>query len=323
MDNKNKTILQRYTDNPRITASQLSSELKLSKNAVLERIKTLKKKKIILGSTCFPNYFKLGFSQYLLFISSQKIFSDKNFLKDLDLDPVIEILSLLGKYNLYIKFISPSEHHKQSFIEKIINTLEVEDYELIQIKYYDLIPAKKYKSEAKEIPLLYNPSNEKQKLFELDKIDLKILEEITKNSEQSLAIIADKLKISAQVIAYRFKRLIKKQIIIRFYGYTDIFSQNLQLYFLRFELVKPTESLSLFKKFILDQCIQDISILEHKQSFFCTLEAETRKDMLDSIQNLIKINKNVKSIEIDIFLDQIYYNFFPDIIKQKLSEKRK
>lgn len=318
MDNRNLTILQRYTDNPRITASSLSSELKISKNAVLERIKILKKKKVILGSTCFPNYFRLGFSQYLLFIRSQKVFSNPSFLKEIELDSVVEILSLLGKYNLYIKFISSNEQHKQKFIEHITSTLEVEDYELIQITHYDLIPAKKYKPETKEIPHPYSPSNYSQKLFKPDKIDLKLLEELSKNSEQSLAIIADKLKLSPQAATYRFKRLLKENIILRFYGYTDIFNGNLQLYFLRFELTKPTGSLLLFKRFISDERIQDISILDHKKNFFCTLEAKTRKDMLTSIQNLLKLNKTVKSIEVDIFLDQIYYNFFPEIMKSIL-----
>ena len=313
-------ILQRYTDNPRVTATELSSELKISKNAVIERIKMLKKKKTILASTCFPNYFRLGFSQYILFISSSKIFQDPDFVKKIELDSVVEILSLLGKYNIYIKFISPNERHKQEFLEKNIALLEAEDYELIPITHYDLIPAKKYKKEKKEIPIKYLPSNSQQPKFEFDSLDLDILEELSKDSEQSLVFISDKLNISPQVIAYRFKRLIRENVILRFYGYTDIFNSFLQLYFLRFELAKPTESLKLFKQFIADYCIQDISLLNHKKNFFCTLESASRKDMLSSIQNLLSINKYVKSIEIDIFMNQLYYNFFPKIIK-RYSEK--
>jgi len=319
MDNKNIVILQRYTDNPRISASELSSELKISKNAVIERIKKLKEKKIILDSTCFPNYFKLGFSQYILFIKSSKFFQDPQFIKKIELSSVVEILSLLGKYNLYIKFISPNEQHKQNFIENTINALEAEDYELVLITYYDIIPAKKYKRETKDIPIEYHPSNNLQNKFKVDLIDLNIIESLTKNAEQSLVTIADKLNLSPQVVAYRFKRLLKENTILRLYGYTDIFNANLQLYFLRFELTKPTESLKLFKQFITDLCIQDISLLDHKQNFFCTLEAESRKDMLASIHNLLNINQNVKSIEIDIFLNQLYYNFFPDIIKRQFA----
>lgn len=317
LDNKSLTILQRYTDNPRISASNLSSELKLSKNAVIERMKRLKEKKAILDSTCFPNYFKLGFSQYLFFIKSSKFYQDPNFIKKLDLRPVVEVLSLLGKYNLYIKFISPSEEHKQKFIEETTGALDAEDYEVIQITNYDLIPAKKYKLEQKEIPSKYSPSNSMEEKSNFDSVDLKMIKELVNNSEQSLVIIADKLKISPQVAAYRFKRLFKERAILRCYGYTDIFNANLQLYFLRFELTKPTESLKLFKQFIADSCIQDISLLEHKQNFFCTLEAMSRKDMLKSIHHLLDLNKNVEGIEIDIFLNQLYYNFFPEIIQPK------
>lgn len=315
MDNKNLTILQRYTDNPRINATELSTELKISKNAVLERIKMLKKNKIIIGSTCFPNYFRLGFSQYLLFIRSPKFFQNPEFVKKIELNSVLEILSLLGKYNLYIKFISPNEQHKQKFLERIIELMEPEDYELIPITHYDLIPAKKYKTEKKEILENYVPSNFQQQKYSFDYIDLNILEELSKDAEQSLALIAEKLKLSPQVIAYRFKNLIKEKILLRCYGYTDIFNNQLQLYFLRFELRKPTESLKLFKEFIKDNCIQDISLLDNKKNFFCTLEANTRKDMLDSIKHLLSLNKEVNSIEVDIFMDQVYYNFFPEIIK--------
>ena len=314
IDKKNLVILQRYTDNPRISASELSSELKLSKNAIIERMKRLKEKKVILDSTCFPNYFKLGFSQYLFFIKSSKFYQDPDFIKKLDLKPVVEVLSLLGKYNIYIKFISPSEEHKQKFIEETTRLLDAEDYEVIQITNYDLIPAKKYKLEQKDVSAKYSPSSTNDEKLDLDSIDLKIIEFLTKDAEQSLAIIADKLKISPQVAAYRFKRLLKERAILRCYGYTDIFNANLQLYFLRFELTKPTESLKLFRQYIADSCIQDISLLEHKQNFFCTLEATSRKDMLKSIHHLLDLNKNVKGIEIDIFLNQLYYNFFPEII---------
>jgi DNA-binding Lrp family transcriptional regulator len=314
MDNKNRILLQRYTENPRISATALSSELKITKNAVIERIKSLKKKKIILGSSCMINYFKLGFSQYLLFIRSKNVFAGKEFINKIDLNPVVEILSLFGQFNLYIKFIAKDDEQKQEFIEKITEDLEVEDYELIELTHYDLIPAKKYHKEEKTIPSSYFPSNHKQPLFQCDKTDLSIIKELCRNAEQSLAIIADKLKQSPQVIAYRFKRLLKEKVILRCYGFTDIFNSALQLYFLRFELTKPTESLDLFKRLIRDQHIQDISILNHKKNFFCILESETRKEMLTTIENLIKINSNVKSIQVDIFLDQIYYNLFPNVI---------
>src|SRR3989338_1850551 len=107
------------------------------------------------------------------------------------------------------------------------------------ITSYDLIPAKKYKKEAKIIPIKYFPSSNLQNKFDFDLVDLKIVELLTKNGEQSLAVIADKLKSSPQTVAYRFKKLLKENVILRFYGYTDVFNSNLQLYFLRFELAKP------------------------------------------------------------------------------------
>ncbi len=317
MDKKTAILLQRYTDNPRITGSELSSELKLSKNAVLERIKHLKEKKVILGSTCFLNYFKLGYSQYLFFIKSSSFYQKKDFLKELKLDCVLEILSLYGKYNLYIKFISLNEEHKQKFIEHVLETLDVEDYEIVTITQYDLKPAKKYLSEHKSIPINYFPSNFNEKEFVYDKLDLQFLKELTKNSEQSLVSISQKLNTTAQVLTYRLRRLINENIIIQLYGITEIFNSEIQLYFLRFELTKPTQSKKLFRQLIADENIQDISLLEHKSNFFCVLEANSRQQTIKFIQNLLKVNSNIKSIELDVFSDQVYYNLFPKILESK------
>ena len=317
MDKKTSIILQRYTDNPRISGAELSSELKLSKNAVLERIKHLKDKKIILGSTCFLNYFKLGFSQYLLFIKSSSFYKKSDFLKEIEHDPILEIISLYGKYNLYFKFISPNETHKQQFIEHVLKTLNVEDYELIQITQYDLKPAKKYLSEHKLIPKNYTPSHFNDVIFQYDKLDLQFLKELTKDSEQSLVAIAQKLNTTSQVLTYRFKKLMNENVIIQFYGITDIFNSELQLYFLRFELTTLTESNKLFKQLIADENIQDISLLEHKSNFFCVLETNNRQETIKFIQNLLEVNSNIKSIELDIFSDQIYYNLFPKILESK------
>ena len=56
----------------------------------------------------------------------------------------------------------------------------------------------------------------------LDQLDLKLLSELEKNSDQTLSEIAKKLKTSQQVISYRIKSLENRKIISGFYTIIDI-----------------------------------------------------------------------------------------------------
>ncbi|MBI2043159.1 Lrp/AsnC family transcriptional regulator [Candidatus Pacearchaeota archaeon] len=59
-------------------------------------------------------------------------------------------------------------------------------------------------------------------MSKLDKIDLKLLSELEKDSEQTLSKIAKKLKTSQQVISYRLKSLEERGILGGFYTIIDI-----------------------------------------------------------------------------------------------------
>lgn len=68
IDDVDKKILLHLAKNSRISLVELSELLKLSANAIKERIKNLEKKNIILGYRVFIDYQKLGFLHYRVFL---------------------------------------------------------------------------------------------------------------------------------------------------------------------------------------------------------------------------------------------------------------
>jgi DNA-binding Lrp family transcriptional regulator len=83
LDSKDLLILQERVENCRISQKDLSTKLNVSRNTVDKRIKRLINDNIINGATLFLDYYKLGFSQYILFIEKPELYFDKSTLENL------------------------------------------------------------------------------------------------------------------------------------------------------------------------------------------------------------------------------------------------
>ncbi|MDP2926244.1 MAG: Lrp/AsnC family transcriptional regulator [Nanoarchaeota archaeon] len=215
LDLKDKKILRILSSNSRISLTQISKKVALSRDAVNYRIKNYEKKGVIQGYRTIVDINKFSYNNYHLFIRlnnpSQEI--EKNFLKRLIKYPFIRaIIKFSGNFDFEIAIVAKNIEELDLSINKVINAFSgiVQDFEILTV-------IKTYIQEGfplnfKEYKITRNPKNKNK----IDKKDIEILKIIGENATIPLYKIADKVKLSADAIAYRIKNLINSEIIIKF-----------------------------------------------------------------------------------------------------------
>lgn len=218
LDKKDRLILNELDMNARQSFSQIAKKTGLAKDSVQYRIKNLERRNIIEGYFTVINTARLGFTFYRVCLKFQNISLTKE-------EKIIEQLKKhssigwISKFNgrwdaiiaIWAKNIVELEEilskifadYEQFFQEKVISTT-VYIYHFKNKVIYDL-------RDASEI--LWGGKIEETKI---DDTDIKILSLLSQNARTPTIEIADKLKISANAVKNRIKKLIENKIILGF-----------------------------------------------------------------------------------------------------------
>jgi len=234
LDIKDKKLLFYLSQNSRISYTQLAKKIALSKNAVKYRITRLRNLGIISQFTSVINLGALRYYTFTMLLRfNEDIYKNKeimDYFKKHDFADWVATLS--GHWDVFAEFACTNIFGMSEIIEGIIehfgdslatyqvflsnDTLRVEH--LIGDFYKDL----KINS---VIPLEERRLEE----FKADSVDKKILNLLGEDSSLNFLDIADKLKLSLDVVRYRIKNLLKEKVIIKFFpeinlmklGYTE------------------------------------------------------------------------------------------------------
>ncbi|MFH1650446.1 MAG: winged helix-turn-helix transcriptional regulator [Candidatus Woesearchaeota archaeon] len=142
LDLLDKRILAALRVDARKSIVDISKQCESSAQLVLYRMKRLKKNEIITRFTAIPNYGKLGYSKYALFL---------NFTKDPDAlgvgpwlhqeNGIRYAVQHLGKNGVYILFIAKEEREVFSFLDRCSEQFieHISGYEIFPVieKYYE------------------------------------------------------------------------------------------------------------------------------------------------------------------------------------------
>jgi len=231
MDKKDKSILFELTKNSRLSAQQISRKVSLSKDAVIYRIKRLKKQGIIKKFQTIIDLKKLNYRTHIIFLEFKKFNPkiEKSSISFLNNFPyTIWVSSSTGRWDIIIDVISKNAEHFGQILQKIINNLgeNIKNYEILET-----IRESPYNHKY-----LYNKSKiekiEKQITYKIDKIDSSIMNILSNNARLPSTEISKKLKISHDRITYRIKKLIKSGHIEQFTTLIDFQKLNLSYYYL-------------------------------------------------------------------------------------------
>lgn len=229
MDKKDKILLYELSKNARATYSQLAKASHCSQETVRYRVNRLVKNNIVKNFMIITNTKTLGYSIYQIFLKLQNVMeTDKteivNNLKENN--NVAWVALFEGNYDIgfivvvkdQIELQKITENLYQNFnnkiIQKTISLLLEGEFFPRDYLLYNKRPVTKIAS--------YKDINQK---INLDEIDKKICLLIANNARASLVEIGEKIKLSADAIAIRLKKLNNSGFIT---GYTiDINQQKL------------------------------------------------------------------------------------------------
>ena len=216
LDAKDKKILSLLAENSRISATNISKKVGLSRDAVQYRIKNYEKRGLIQGYRTIVDISKFGYAKYHLFINLNTPTPEveNKILEKLKKYPFIRaIIDFGGSYDLEIAIIAKDINHLDDILTKIINACG--DH----IKGYDILTiVKEYVSKVFPSSLLHykeilQSEKDSQKI---DKKDIEILKNIGENAKIPLAELGEDINLSADTISYRIKKLKESGVIKKF-----------------------------------------------------------------------------------------------------------
>ncbi len=214
LDLKDRKILALLCNNSRVPLTQLSKKIGLSRDAVAYRIKGYEDKGLIQGYRTMINVAKFGYDNYHLFLK----------LNNPSKDAEKKILDKMKKFHFIraiIKFTG-SLDFEIALVAQNLEELEKRIGEVIEncgkfIRDHDLLTfSKLYVSRT--LPKSFSDSIEDTKIenkdYKPDKKDVEILKSISENALLPLYEIGSKVKLSADAVAYRLKKMKESKIMI-------------------------------------------------------------------------------------------------------------
>ncbi|KYK24500.1 hypothetical protein AYK26_06675 [Euryarchaeota archaeon SM23-78] len=221
LDLKDKKILSILAKNARTPATVIAKEVGLSRDAVSYRIKNYMKNKVLQGYRVLIDPDKLGYQSYHLFIqvdppSKEK---EKELIEKFKSYPFTKaVLKFSGKYDYEFAIIARDIYELDKYLRRITSDCGeyLQDYEVVLMITEFYIEKSFPKSflkikEEDEMPV----KKEKEKI-NLDKKDLAILRVMANNAELPLYAVANRIRLSADAVKYRLKKMMNNGVIKKF-----------------------------------------------------------------------------------------------------------
>ena len=239
IDEKDRKILSALSENSRIPLTQLTKTVKLSRDAVNYRINRLMEKGVIVRFFPIIDFKKFGYTLYHVFLNLDEAKPEKQqkLFEELESHPnVYSVITYSDTWDLEIVFAAKS----------------IEEFDEIMIdfstKYSDLILEKIVLETVKNYGAVFLPkeiTGKQSELFrkkrelvsEIDKKDIAILKLLCKDARMSGYEIAEKIKLSADAVSYRIKKMIDSEVILKFTALVDLSYLNYQWYTYAFSVI--------------------------------------------------------------------------------------
>jgi Lrp/AsnC family transcriptional regulator, leucine-responsive regulatory protein len=222
MDNTDKKILYLLHKDSRMPLVRMARLVKLSKDAINNRIRKLQKARVIKEFTIEINHRALGFTIYTVFLRFRKVKSEEQdtIINLLRKTPNVTFVARCsGNYDMWVEFFVDSIARFDEILNDLINRIGDDLKE-----YKTLITISEFKTYSPLLEsffekLLDKPVRKKLKAkpYRIDQIDYHILKKLEKNSRIPLIDISKDLELSIDVVRYRI-RCMEDENIIR--GYT-------------------------------------------------------------------------------------------------------
>lgn len=315
LDLKDKKILTLLDEDARLSNSQIAKKIGLSKPAVEYRLRRFEKNHIIFQYYTIVDFTKLGYSQYKIYFKfqntaledEQKIISHWN-----KSNSSVWVAQIRGKWDLAVSVLAKSNFEFGKVLSEFMNKFSKFILEKdVLLTEYSPIYAREYLTETKHSEFVYGiPS----KIYELDNTDKKILKELSKNARINIVDLAEKTKLSRDIINYRVKKLTKEGIIVQYRCYLNLHKLGINHHKIIFRTKNLDEQSEKEIKSYVTMHKKATQFLKLIGSWDLEIELETEnEDELYDILNDIrkKFSNVIRDFDILRITETYKYNYFP------------
>lgn len=231
LDLKDKKLLTLLDENCRYTNTQLAKKVGLSKPAVEYRLNRFRQNNIIFSYYAVVDFTKLGYSQYKVYFKFQNtnLENEKSITHYwINNNNSVWVAQVRGRWDLAVSILAKSNFDFGKILSNFMNkyaefVLEKD----VLLTEYSPVYAREYLTETKPSEFVYgNPD----KISELDEIDHIILRELSNNARINIVDLAQKTRLTRDIINYRLKKLTNEGIIVQYRCYPNLEPIGINLY---------------------------------------------------------------------------------------------
>ncbi|MGV8161763.1 MAG: winged helix-turn-helix transcriptional regulator [Candidatus Nanoarchaeia archaeon] len=340
MDKKDLQIMEILAQNCRIPNATIAQALRISKDTVAYRINALEKEGILKKPVLFVDARTLGFTRYHLLIKFDAGITDKEevYTKMSKNKFVMWINTFIGRFDVQIIVDAKDSFQLNKIKENLFECCnhKIKEYMILthicDLQFTHLNPVINLNTNFKKkadysFSSLLCTKNFPVKIdfehYALDKTEIKILNELSKNPKESLTDIGRKQNIDRLTVKKKIENLIKNKVIINFGGISDYSKHDFVVYYLLVRVEQSTP-LSILKKpfeklnniFYAGKMLGDYDMILY-------LNARNPEELNSSIE-LFKESIEEHIIHYDLLVqDKLHHwqQFTPGIYEELLTKK--
>jgi DNA-binding Lrp family transcriptional regulator len=315
LDIKDKKILALLDENARCSNAQIARTVKLSKPTIEYRIQRLIKSGVIHQFYAVIDFTKLGYSNYKIYFRFQNVsLKDEERIIDywVGADNSVWVGKIRGGWDLAVSIIAKSNFEFSKILNKFMS--KYSEFILkkdILLTEYSPIYARKYLADTNPSEFVYGIPSE---LIELDETDKLILKELARNARINMSDLAEKVKLSRDVINYRVKKLTRERVIVQYRCFLNLPSIDIDYYKVIFRTKNFNEEAeNTFKNYVKNHK-KATQFLKLIGSWDVEVEFETDRE--DELYNILldmrkRFSENIRDFEIIKIVHTYKYTFFP------------
>ena len=318
LDLKDKRIISELEENARQTNKQIGKKIGVNTDLVRYRIKRLEEEGIIKWFLTIINIAKIGYTDFGVYITTQKLTKEKEkeFTKHLIQQKHISYIAKLGgRYDFVIGLLAKDV---LEFHQLLTNTLKKHEEFIVEkdiaIRLLLAHFPKKYLI-TKENRLQENPvfGGEIQQET-LDETDQQILSELATKARVNVVNIAQKTNIPASTITQRIKKLKEKKVITGFFPIINNKKIQYQNYLVHIR-VKNSNNTQENKLFMFCREHKNITYIIKtigKWNYEIHIEVPNQETLQETLTQLREqILEDITNIEVIMLFEDIKYNLYP------------
>jgi len=315
LDLKDKKILTLLDENARYSNSQIAKKVGLSKPAVEYRLKRFEKNKIIFSHYSIIDFTKLGYSQYKIYFNFQDTtLEDEKRMTDYWIKDKnsVWVAQIRGRWDLAVSVLAKSNFDFGKILGEFMNKFSrfVLGKDVL-LTEYSPIYAREYLTNTKPSEFIFGVPS---KIYDPDETDKKILREISKNARINIVDLAEKIKLSRDIINYRMKKLINEKIIVQHRSYLNLHLLGFHHYKIIFRTKNFNEKSEKELKSYISKHKKATQFLKLIGSWDLEIEFETENE--DELYKILtdirkKFSNIIRDFDILRITETYKLNFFP------------